>query len=597
MHVCMAWFLTPYFRSIMNTTSNQLSWKKLGSTFLNTTQNGILVTDCYFKTIISNKKTQDHLGIFKGALIKDTLPELARHADAVIKTANGIKNIRLIRHPKKFMTDISPVLHNQTVVGIFFLFRDVTLMEKITSEMKACQKTSLELDTIINSSHDGFWISDGQGKVIKINPASEKLTNIKAENFIGKSIQELLDTKTIDRSVTLKVLKTRKKETIIQRTQNDKNLLLTGTPVFDKQGQLIRVVVNERDITEIHALKKKIDEKQTLKNRLEENLLEMQLEALQSKKIIAKSQNFKTILEKAAKIARVDSSVLILGESGTGKGVIAELIHHHSKRRDKPMIKLNCGTIPESLVESELFGYKKGAFTGADKNKAGRFEIADKGILFLDEIAEVPLTSQVKLLRFLEDGCLSRIGETKSKQIDVRIIAATNQNLDAMVAKKTFRQDLYYRLKVIPILLPPLRNRKACILPLISHYLNFFCKKHGFQGPITLSSNAADTLEAYAYPGNIRELINLCERLVVMKEGNKIYSKDLPQSLMDSAEYDTLFKEVQTRDLSFREMMETFERQILKNVMETHVTQSKAAKALGLNQSTIARKLQRYKLI
>ena len=262
-------------------------------------------------------------------------------------------------------------------------------------------------------------------------------------------------------------------------------LPISGTPVFDEQGQLIRVVVNERDITEIQALKKEIDEKQTLKTRLEEDLLDMQLEALQSKKIIAKSQNFKTILEKATKIARVDSSVLILGESGTGKGVIAELIHYHSKRRDKPMIKLNCGTIPESLVESELFGYKKGAFTGADKNKAGRFEIADKGILFLDEIGEIPLSSQVKLLRFLEDGCLSRIGETTSKRVNVRIIAATNQNLEAMVADKTFRQDLYYRLKVIPILLPPLRNRKACILPLISHYLNYFCEKHEIQGPIT----------------------------------------------------------------------------------------------------------------
>jgi PAS domain S-box-containing protein len=592
----MDWFLTLYFRTTMNTRPPQLSWKQLGSTFLNTTQNAILVTDCCFKTLISNQKARDHLGIFKGELVKNILPELAKHSESVIKNTTSVGDIPLIRHSKNFIADISPILQNQTIVGLFFLVRDVTLLENTTREMKACQKSSLELDTIINSSHDGFWISDGQGKVRKINPASEKLTGIKAEKFIGKSIQELLDTEIIDRSVTLKVMETRKKETIIQRTKTGKNLLLTGTPVFDKDGQLIRVVVNERDITEIQALKKEIDEKQTLKTRLEEDLLDMQLEALQSKKIIAKSQNFKTTLEKAAKIARVDSSVLILGESGTGKGVIAELIHYHSKRRDKPMIKLNCGNIPESLVESELFGYKKGAFTGADKNKAGRFEIADKGILFLDEIAEVPLASQVKLLRFLEDGCLSRVGETTSKRVNVRIIAATNQNLEAMVADKTFRQDLYYRLKVIPILLPPLRNRKACILPLISHYLNYFCEKHGIEGPIILSRNAANTLETYAYPGNIRELINLCERLVVMKEGNKIHSKDLPQSLMDSAKYETLFKEVQTQELSHREMMETFERQILKNVMETHLTQSKAARALGLNQSTIARKLQKYKL-
>ena len=323
----------------------------------------------------------------------------------------------------------------------------------------------------------------------------------------------------------------------------------------------------------------------------------MQLEALKSKTIIAKSHNFKTILKKAAKISRVDSSVLILGESGTGKGMIAEMIHYHSKRRDKPMIRLNCGTIPESLVESELFGYKKGAFTGADKNKAGRFEVADKGILFLDEIAELPLSSQVKLLRFLEDGYLSRIGETASKKVNVRIIAATNQNLEKMVADKTFRQDLYYRLKVIPLHLPPLRNRKECVLPLISHYMKYFCQKHKIKGPIKLTNNAGDAMERYAYPGNVRELINICERLVVMNENNRIHYDDLPRGVMDSVKNDNLLTDLHDKGLSLREMMTTFEKQILQDIMDKHLTQSKAAKVLGLNQSTIARKLQKYKLI
>lgn len=455
----------------------------------------------------------------------------------------------------------------------------------------------MELDTIINSSHDGLWICDGQGIVIKVNPASEQLTGIMGKKFIGKSIQEVVDKGYIDRSVTLKVLETQKKETIIQHTRQGKNLLLTATPVFDKEERLFRVVVNERDITEIESLKKQIEEKQALKDELEEDLLELQLEALKSKKIIAKSHNFKTIIAKAVKIGRVDSSVLILGESGTGKGVIAEMIHYHSKRRDKPMIKLNCGTIPASLVESELFGYKKGAFTGADKNKAGRFEMADKGILFLDEIAELPLAYQVKLLRFLEDGHLSRIGETTSKKVNVRIIAATNQNLDQMVADKTFRQDLYYRLKVIPLHLPPLRDRKECILPLISHYLKYFSRKHDLTGSITLTSHAADTLEKYTYPGNVRELINMCERLVVMNENNKIKYEDLPQSITDSANPDHLLMALQNQCLSFREMMEIFEKQIFKDAMDKYLTQSKAAEILQLNQSTIARKLQKYNLI
>jgi len=461
---------------------------------------------------------------------------------------------------------------------------------------RSYQEVSIELDTIVNSSHDGFWICDGQGKIVRINPVSEQLNGVEAKKYIGKSMQELVDKEIVDRSVTLKVLKTQKKETIIQHTRHGKKLLLTATPVFDKEGQLFRVVVNERDITQIEVLKKEIDEKQALKSELEEDLLEIQLEALKSKKIIAKSHNFKTILEKTLKISRVDSTILILGESGTGKGVIADMIHYHSKRRDKPMIKLNCGAIPDSLVESELFGYKKGAFTGADKGKPGRFEMADNGILFLDEIAELPLPSQVKLLRFLEDGYFSRLGETRGRKVNVRIIAATNQNLKAMVAGKAFRQDLYYRLNVIPIYLPPLRERIDCILPLISYYIDYFSKKYDIKGTITPKSASADALEAYSFPGNVRELINICERLVVLNENKTIEYEDLPRKVIASTKDDTLFEDLWDKELSFHEMVEAFEKKILKNIMDKYSTQSKAAKIFKLNQSTIARKLKKYRL-
>jgi len=580
-----------------NKESKQLSWNQFSKAFLDASPNGVAVTDCSFKTIISNKIAQEHLDIFTGTLIRTTMPELIEHSAAVLKDTIIMRDIQIIRHNKKFIARISPIIWKENTLGLFYIFQDVTMLEKVSRKMRSYQEMSIELDTIINSSHDGIWSCDGQGTIIKINPASEQLTGIKAENFIGKSVKELIDKKIIDRSVTLKVLKSHKKETIIQHTRHGKNLLITATPVFNKDGQLFRVVLNEKDITEIEALKKEVEEKQALKTKLEEDLLEMQLEALKSKKIIAKSHNFKTILEKAIKIARVNSSVLILGESGTGKGIIAETIHYHSNRREKPMIRLNCGAIPESLVESELFGYKKGAFTGADRNKAGRFEMADKGILFLDEIAELPLSSQVKLLRFLEDGYLSRIGETTSKKVNVRIIAATNQNLENMVADKTFRQDLYYRLNVIPIHLPPLRNRKECVLPLISYYIKYFCKKYKIKGSIKLTHNAGNALEKYAYPGNVRELINICERLVVMNDNNEIHYKNLPHSVMDSPKHDNLFMDLHDKGLSLREMMTTFEKQILKNIMNEHLTQSKAAKILGLNQSTIARKLQKHELI
>lgn len=577
--------------------SKKPSWKQFSKAFLNASPNAIVVTDCSFKTAISNKEAQNNLDIFTGTLIKTTLPELNEFSKIALDTASPVLDIEIIRQKKKFLTRISPIIWEKETLGLLYLFQDITTLEKISRKMESYHELSIELDTIINSSHDGLWICDGQGRVLKMNPASEHLTQIKVQKAIGKPVQELIDRGFIDRSVTLKVLKSKKKETIIQRTRHGKKLLLTGTPVFDKNQQLFRVVINERDITEIETLKQQINEKQALKNELENDLLEIQLEALKSKKIIAKSNNFQTLLEKAIKIARVDASVLILGESGTGKGVIAEMIHYHSKQRDKPMIKLNCGTIPDSLVESELFGYKKGAFTGANQDKAGRFEMADKGILFLDEIAELPLSSQVKLLRFIEDGYISRIGETTSKKIKVRIIAATNQNLEKMVAAKTFRKDLYYRLKVIPLHLPSLRERKECILPLISHYLKYFSKKYQIRGKISLTGNTTETLEKYTYPGNVRELINLCERLVVMSEDNKIHCKDLPHSIMDSINQNNLSMDLHNKGFSWRDMIEAFEKQILKKVMAEHLTQSKAAKILDINQSTIARKLQKYQLL
>lgn len=576
--------------------ARQLNWKQFSKAFLNASSDGIVVTDRFFKTLISNKKAQGYLDVYTGTLIPSTLPELVEPSRSVLKNRVSERDIDVGRNNNKFLTRISPIVWENAVLGLLYLFQDITTLEKISKKMTSYQEMSLELDTIINSSHDGFWISDGQGKIISINPASERLNGICAENFIGKSIQELVDKGFVDESVTLKVLKTRKKETIIQQTNQGKKLLVTGTPVFDKYQNLFRVVVNERDITEIEGLRKEIEEKKALKAELEGDLLEIQLEASQSKNIIAKTLNFKTILQKAVKIGRADSSVLILGESGTGKGVVAQMIHYHSKRRDKPLITLNCGTIPEPLVESELFGYKKGAFTGASKDKPGRFEIADKGILFLDEIAELPLASQVKLLRFLEDGHLSRVGETNSKQVDVRIIAATNRDLKAMVADKSFRQDLYYRLKVIPIRLPPLRDRKECILPLIAHYLGHFSRKHQISGSIVLDSNAADILEKYPYPGNVRELINICERLVVMNENNRIECRDLPQSILNSQPPANRMMRLQNKGLTFRDVMEDFEKKLLQDTMDEHLTQSRAAKVLGLNQSTIARKLQKHNL-
>jgi transcriptional regulator with PAS, ATPase and Fis domain len=256
------------------------------------------------------------------------------------------------------------------------------------------------------------------------------------------------------------------------------------------------------------------------------------------------------------------------------------------------MIKINCGAIPESLIESELFGHERGAFTGAQAAKPGYLELADEGILFLDEIAELPLASQVKLLRFLEDGRVTRLGGTAGRTVNVRIIAATHRDLEKMVAEKTFRLDLYYRLNVIPLYIPSLKERQECLLPLIRHYIDYFASKNG--GHKRLARIATDAMLTYTYPGNVRELMNLCERLVVMSETEVIDIQDLPAHIINSVAELAQPMTGWPREMNLEQILESVERMLLAEAMKEHGNQYRMADALGVNQSTVGRKLKKY---
>jgi transcriptional regulator with PAS, ATPase and Fis domain len=285
--------------------------------------------------------------------------------------------------------------------------------------------------------------------------------------------------------------------------------------------------------------------------------------------------------------------VLILGESGVGKGLFADLIHKYSPRAAKPLVKVNCGAIPDSLVEAELFGYEKGAFTGAQaKGKAGYFELAQGGTLFLDEIAELPLSSQVKLLRFLEDHRITRVGATAGREVDVRILAATHRDLQEMVDQGLFRLDLFYRLNVIPLSIPPLRERAECILPVLRHYVDHYAARLGARR--RLSRAATDTLLAYRWPGNVRELMNLCERLVVMSDTETIDTSDLPPNVTAEAGGAAPTPTPLDDEATLDEAIARTERVMLLRARQRHGNQTDMARALGVNQSTIARKLKRY---
>ncbi|WP_457621734.1 sigma-54-dependent transcriptional regulator [Persephonella sp.] len=310
-----------------------------------------------------------------------------------------------------------------------------------------------------------------------------------------------------------------------------------------------------------------------------------ELKSLLSTDIIAESPQMRQVLETAKKIAPFDTTVLITGESGTGKEMIANFIHKNSLRKDKSFIAINCGAIPSELLESELFGYKKGAFTGANTDKKGLIEEAEGGTLFLDEIGELPLDLQVKLLRVLQENEIKPIGSNRPKRINVRFITATNRDLKQMIEEGKFREDLYYRINVIPIHIPPLRDRKEDIIPLAHFFINKFCSKYGIPKK-RLSEHARKKLLSYEYKGNVRELENIIERAVLTTEGEEI--DDIPVSV--SKRYNN-FSDIR----SFKEAKEIFEKNYLIELLKrTDFNISKASKIAGITRAQIYRMMKRY---
>lgn len=569
-------------------------WEALSREILIASSSGIFALNGSGKVLISNHTVQIRLGLRSGSQIDATLPEFWKIVASAIEERKHLTGVPFCMRGETFVARVSPMMWSHGTIGALCILEEVTDLEQTIRKLHSYQALSRELDTIIDASTDGLWICDGQANVLRLNPASERINNVHAGEVVGRNMQELQAQGFVDRSVTLQVIETGKIINLMQRTRQGRKLMLTGIPIFDDQGRIMRVVVTEKDITEIDQLRRELEEKEAMHAQFRHQMLQMQRKTFESQNIIAKSPDFIKVLQQALRVSRVDSTILILGESGTGKGVIADYIYRYSARAGMPMIKLNCGAIPESLVESELFGYEKGAFTGAgNTGKPGHIELADKGILLLDEIGELPLPSQVKLLRFLEDGNVYRIGATRPRKVNVRVICATNRDLDAMASSGQFRQDLYYRLNVIPLRLPPLRERRECILPLLKYYIDYFSDKHGQALPHKLSPKATEALLSYAYPGNVRELINICERLTVMTDGPEITLEDLPGNVRDAQGVQwpmPPLADPALSDMPLTQILESVERQILVEAKRRYRTQKKIAEALGVNQSTIARK-------
>lgn len=557
---------------------------------------GIISVDTEGTVLLSDRVSRVNLDIYPGSSLKGHFPSLWKKIVETMRDRRPRFELSVQKGETSFLVTVSPVMVDEEVSGAICVFVENTDLEIMTRQLRSFRELTKELATIIDSSSEGLWVFDGEGTVLRINPAAERNNKIRKEAVIGLSARQLVEQGFMARSPALEVLGSRLVVNMLQ-SEGSRKLIVTGTPVHDDEGNIIRVVVSERDITEIDKLQRELEDQEAIKGQFWHHMLEQQQAELASHTIIAKSPRMIMALRQAIKVSSADSTVLIHGESGVGKGLFADLIHKNSSRSAKPIIKINCGAIPESLIESELFGHERGAFTGAQTAKPGYLELADNGILFLDEIAELPLASQVKLLRFLEDGRVTRLGGTTGRTVDVRIIAATHRDLEKMVVEKTFRLDLYYRLNVIPLYIPALRERQECLLPLVRHYIDYFGNKTGKRK--RLARAATDALLTYSYPGNVRELMNLCERLVVMSETEIIDLQDLPVQIVGNVAVKAQPGPNQPtaawpREMTLEQIMESVERSLLVEAMKEHGNQYRIADAMGINQSTVARKLKKY---
>ena len=445
---------------------------------------------------------------------------------------------------------------------------------------------------LLESSYDGIWITDHVGKILFANSANAKLLGVPRSELENKTTQELQDEGVFQTSAILEALQTRQQVSkVCNNPRTCLTVLATATPVFNEAGDIQYIFNNVRDITALNEMRESLQDKDEIIRQQNSQLETMKLR-LGVGTIIANSKAFTQVVELARRAATFDgATVLILGESGTGKEVISELIVNTSPRKDKPYLQINCGAIPENLIESELFGYEKGAFTGADaKGRKGLFEAANGGTVFLDEIGDLPLHMQVKLLRVLQQKRIVRVGGTETVNLDVRIIAATNKDLKQMVKEGRFREDLYYRLNVVPIEIPPLRDRKEDILPLVNHFLTVANRKYHTNKSIY--SDTIDVLESYSWPGNVRELENLMENLVITTPGDIIRRENLSERLKFSTE-DHGFTE-DTEVITLKETVERAEYMAIQKAIRQCGSIRKAAVALGVDPSTIVRKQQNY---
>ena len=470
-------------------------------------------------------------------------------------------------------------------------------------------------ERILDLLGDGVYISDREGRTLAVNDMYERLTGLKKADLVGQHV-DVLVRQGFDTVINPQIVQSGKPATSVQTDGRGNKRVLNGYPILNADGQVDLVVTFVRDVTLMAQLKDQLAAQRRLIERYRTSQRYINQERDKKHPIISENQMMTDLLARLQSVAASDATILLQGETGVGKDVFARRVHQMSPRFEKPFFKVDCPTIPETLIESELFGYAPGAFSGANaKGKIGFFEMADHGTLFLDEIGELPLSMQSKLLRVLQDSEIMRVGATKVRPVDVRIVAATNRNLEEDVQAGRFRSDLYYRLRVAVLTIPPLRERREDIPPLARCFLDRYNIR--YKKDVQLSRATEEVFNGYRWPGNVRELENLVQSLVISSEADLVEPCDLPSAMVgnlantcrgatlealakvpacDGGQTEAalnLYRVLCGGEKSLKQIVEDFECAILRDALAVHGSVSEVARHLGVDRSTLFRKLRR----
>lgn len=466
-------------------------------------------------------------------------------------------------------------------------------LQEIDRQLECFLNRGIDFKEIVDELDDSIFITDNQGNVLYVNPAYTRNTGVAAERVINRNVRDLIGKdKVYTGGAVPDVLKTKKSAFRLSTTYCTEKPLVgyaAGTPIFDSEGELRQVVVCSRPIITLKALKQDYGTFVKEIQKINAKTIDRHSGDSLSEEMVGKDTTLANIWTLINQVASTDATVLITGESGAGKEVIADEIYKNSSRNNGPFIKINCAAIPAQLLESELFGYEKGAFTGANsRGKPGLFELANHGTLMLDEIGDMSMDLQVKLLRAIQTQEVTRIGGSSPIRLDIRFLALTNSDLREKIEAGAFRQDLFYRLNVIPIHVPPLRERVADIAALCDHFIRIYSEK--YNRPFSLTEKQYEYMRQYQWPGNIRELENIIEYLVLCSSGLGEVDDGIIKGLLNiSSQQETLGSST-----DFNSAVAQFEKQLLENVLDDSDNLREAGRKLNINASTISRKIKQY---